>query len=67
MNWNDIKEVKPPVLESCLCIRKGDKMCNLYFDGKKWMDDGYNSAGTKEFEDVTHWIRIKDIQRPNVL
>lgn len=65
MEWKELKTNKAPLLTSCLCLRKGKMICNLYFDGRSWWDDGYNSKKDREFDDVTHWIDLKDIPLPN--
>lgn len=53
-----------PVNSSCLVLRRGSKLCNLYFDGKNWMDDGYDSKQERVFTDVTHYIELKNIPLP---
>tara|TARA_R110001592_G_scaffold64209_1_gene197485 strand:+ start:452 stop:643 length:192 start_codon:yes stop_codon:yes gene_type:complete len=63
MKW---RKDSPPINESCLCIRNG-KLLNLYFDGDFWKDDGLDSKRSTVFLQVTHWIRLKDIELPNDL
>jgi len=65
MEWKDLRNNKPPLLTSCLCLRKGEKICNLYFDGESWWDDGYDSKQERIFNDITHWIKLSDISLPN--
>jgi len=65
MEWKELKTNKAPLNTSLLCLRKGNRVCNLYFDGKNWKDDGYDSRSERNFDDVTHWIGLKDIPLPN--
>lgn len=62
--WIGVDEQMPPTNRSCLCLRNNTKICNLYFDGMNWMDDGYDSKGIRKFKDVTHWIALDWIVKP---
>ena len=62
--WNDTAKSLPNVNKSCLAIRQNTKLCNLYYDGSNWMDDGYDSKSERVFTDVTHWILLSDIPLP---
>lgn len=63
--WIEIKENSPiPRLKNLLCLRKGYSICSLYWDGKVWKDDGYDSAQLKTFDDVTHYIMTEHLLRP---
>lgn len=62
--WTTIDESMPPNNVSCLCLRNSKRICNLYFDGKNWMDDGFDSKGERIFTDVTHWVRLENIPLP---
>jgi hypothetical protein len=53
-----------PLNSSCLAHREGGKLCNLYFDGTNWLDDGYDSKQERIFKDVTHYIELKNIKKP---
>ena len=59
--WNETAKSLPNVNKSCLVIRQNTKLCNLYYDGSNWMDDGYDSKSERVFTDVTHWILLSDI------
>jgi hypothetical protein len=62
--WNETSKSLPNVNKSCLAIRQNTKLCNLYYDGSNWMDDGYDSKSERVFTDVTHWILLSDIPLP---
>jgi hypothetical protein len=62
--WNKTEKCLPNINTSCLVLRQNTKLCNMYYDGKKWMDDGYDSKQERVFEDVTHWILLSDVPLP---
>lgn len=62
--WNETVKSLPNVNKSCLVIRQNTKLCNLYYDGSNWMDDGYDSKSERIFTDITHWILLSDIPLP---
>ena len=53
-----------PINSSCMFMRNGGKICNLYFDGANWMDDGYDSKQERVFKDVLYYVELKDIPTP---
>lgn len=61
--WIEVNE-NLPINSSCMVLRNNKRICNLYFDGKNWMDDGFDTNGEKIFTDVTHYIELKDIVIP---
>jgi hypothetical protein len=63
--WKKTEGVKLPINKSCLCLRKGNRICNLYFDGVNWKDDGYDSKDTRIFIDVTHYVTMDSFEFPN--
>lgn len=63
--WIKTEGATLPINKSCLCLRKHKLICNLYFDGLNWMDDGYDSKGTRIFIDVTHYVTMDSFEVPN--
>lgn len=62
--WIETKGQELPINKSCLCLRNGARVCNLYFDGVDWKDDGFDSKGERVFTDVTHYILVESITLP---
>lgn len=62
--WKDIATNELPVFKSCLCLRNGLLICNLYYNGYNWLDDGYDSKNERIFKDVTHFIELKYFKLP---
>ena len=63
--WIEIKENTPiPQTKNLLCLRKGTLTCLLYWDGKVWQEDGYDTKQSKTFDDVTHFIMTEHLIRP---
>jgi len=63
--WNETAKLLPNANQSCLAIRKGTDLCNLYLNiNGKWKNDGYSSDSERVFDDVTHWILLSDVPLP---
>lgn len=62
--WIETKGAELPINKSCLCLRNGKRVCNLYFDGLNWKDDGFDSKDSRVFTDVTHYSLLECIALP---
>ena len=62
--WIETKGAELPINKSCLCLRNGKRVCNLYFDGLNWKDDGFDSKDSRVFTDVTHYALLECIALP---